>query len=343
MKESNISWLLDYFRGKNTGKDESAVADLFSDDSKTNELKDLLSKQFYQLMSEKEAPEKDLDHILYRIHYNINTSGKKEKESRNKSILKWSYRIAVMIALPILIYLGVRNLSDYKELDSSYAEIHAPAWTRTNFVLPDGSSVWLNSNSTIKYKINFKNERKVELTGEAFFDVLKDPKKPFTVNTENLTVKVHGTKFNVASWQNENITEVVLEEGKIELAAKNSDSSFVMKPGELALFNHKERSFRKEVVESNKYVSWTEGKLVFRNDPLDVVGRRLGRWYNADVEVTGAFKGNFGLRATFVDESLEEILDILRDNFKIKYAIQDQGIGPDGTYGKRKVKLIYEE
>ncbi len=346
MKEGNINWLLDYFRGKSTDKDESDVVRLFTDENRTEELKDLLSKQFYQLMWEKDTHEKNLDHILYKIHYNINSSDALVRGKKIRSILTLALKVAVIVTLPLLVYLGFRSYSRHIQPDNTLAEIHAPAWTRTSFLLPDGSTVWLNSNSTLKYRMNFRNDRHVELSGEAFFDVVTDAKRPFTVNTSDITIKVHGTKFNVASWGDENTTEIVLENGKIELAAKGSDSSersFILNPGELALYNHAKKEFTTETVETSKFISWTEGKLVFRNDPLDVVGRRLGRWYNAEVEVSGSFNGNFGLRATFVDESLEEILDILRDNFDINYLIENQGLRPDGTYGKRKVKLIYNE
>lgn len=340
MKESNTGWLLDYFRGKDVTKNEPLVNELFCDDSRKEELKKLLSVQFHELISEPNAPEKDLDHILYRIHYSINSSSAGQPvKSRRTQFLIWSARVAAMIILPLLIFWAARGFIRYEEFDNAVAEIHAPAWTRTSFTLPDGSTGWLNSNSTLKYKVNFRKERHVELTGEAFFDVQKDSKNPFTVDAGDVSVKVHGTKFNVSSWEDENNIEVVLSEGIIELISDDSDSSFILKPHELALYDRKGGSFTTAEVESNKYLSWTEGKLVFRNDPLDVVGRRLERWYNVDVEISGSFADDFRLRATFVDESLEEVLDWLSKSLNIAYSVEEKEMSSDNTYGRKKVKL----
>ncbi|HLN54950.1 MAG TPA: FecR family protein [Bacteroidales bacterium] len=344
MKESDISWLKDYFCVKNSGKDMSEVVKLFCDDKRKEELREYLSSQFNDFNpSENDVPERNLDHILYKIHYNINSSGLKNRDSRKSVFLRWTYRVAAILLLPLLIFWGMRGYRNYYDFNNSYAEIHSPAWTRTSFMLPDGTSGWLNSNSSLKYKVNFKNERHVELSGEAFFDVETDKKKPFTVDAGDISVMVHGTRFNVASWDDEDNIEVVLEEGEIEVTSKLSDSSFMMKPNEMVLYDRSGESFTKELVESHKYLSWTVGKLFFRNDPIEVVERRLERWYNIDVEVVGSVENEFRLRATFVDESLEEVLEILKKSLKIEYSIEQRGLSPDDTYGKKKVKIFINE
>jgi ferric-dicitrate binding protein FerR (iron transport regulator) len=98
-----------------------------------------------------------------------------------------------------------------------------------------------------------------------------------------------------------------------------------------------DKDFITEVVQPQKYLSWTEGKLVFRNDPLDVVARRLERWYNIDVEVKGNITEDLRLRATFIGEGLEEVLGLLKRSLPINYIIQNGDLRPDESYSKKKV------
>ena len=219
----------------------------------------------------------------------------------------------------------------------TWVEIKAPAWTRAQFSLPDGTTGWLNSNSSIKYNGNFIADRQVTLKGEAFFDVFKDKKRPFIVNTNEVFVKVLGTRFNIASYENEKNIEVVLEEGKLVFNCKEMNKSYIMNPNDLVIYDKTLKDFSIEIVQPQKYLSWTEGKLVFRNDPLDVIARRLERWYNIDVEVNVAYTEDIRLRATFIDESLEEVLSLLKRSLPINYRIENRNLKPDDIYAKKKV------
>jgi ferric-dicitrate binding protein FerR (iron transport regulator) len=219
----------------------------------------------------------------------------------------------------------------------AWVEIKAPAWTRTQFSLPDGTTGWLNSNSSVKYNGNFNADRQVTLKGEAFFDVFKDKKRPFIVNTSEINVKVLGTRFNIASYENEKYVEVVLEEGKLIFNNKEMNKSYIMNPNDLVIYDKTLVEFSTEVVQPQKYLSWTNGKLVFRNDPLDVIARRLERWYNIDVEVDVSSTEDFRWHATFIDEGLEEVLNLLKRSLPIDYRIENGSLKPDGIYAKKKV------
>lgn len=339
MKENDLQWLSEYFSEDKPAEDSSRITRLFCDEDNKNELRKILQRQFSEILSDKDEPSKNLDHILFRIHYNINTSVQK-KEYPRTLFLKWTFRVAAAILLPLLVFWGIKGKIYDSYRISSYAEIHAPAWTRTSFILPDGTSGWLNSKSSIRYNVDFKRNRNVELTGEAFFDVETDPKNTFTVNAGEISVKVHGTRFNIASWENEDNIEVVLEEGKIELSRLHADSSIFLGPNELAVYSRQGKDFSREVVETGKYISWTEGKLVFRNDPPSVIERRLERWYDVDIEVVGSPDQDFRLRATFVDESLEDVLGILKKSMGFDFTIGKQVMDPNNTYEKRKVTIF---
>ena len=326
-----------FFKGKYSDKDITYVDEVFCDNDNEKELKCLLSRQFNELLPEEDFDNKDLDHILHRIHYDINTRLSTQKTWSFDNIVKWTLRTAVAIVLPLIIFGGIQILNEDHSKNEAWVEIKAPAWTRAQFSLPDGTIGWLNSNSSVKYNGNFNSDRQVTLKGEAFFDVFKDNKRPFRVNTNEVTVKVLGTRFNIASYENEKNVEVVLEEGKLVFNNKEMNKAYLMSPNELVTYDKALSDISTEVVQPQKYLSWTEGKLVFRNDPLDVIARRLERWYNIDVEVNGGVDKDLRLRATFIDENLEEVLDLLKRSLPIVYRIEDRNLLPNGIYPKKKV------
>jgi transmembrane sensor len=326
-----------FFKGDYSDNDSFYVDEIFCDDTKENELKNYLSRQFYGLLPEDDLEKRNLDHILYRIHYDINTRLSEQKSLTFDRVIKRTLRIAGIIILPLLLFIGIQTYREAGLKKETWVEIKAPAWTRAQFSLPDGTTGWLNSNSSVKYRGDFSSDREITLKGEAYFDVYKDQKQPFIVKTDEISVKVAGTRFNIASYENEKNVEVVLEEGKLIFNDKELTKSYTMDPNDLVTYDKTQMDFTTEVVQPQKYLSWTEGKLVFRNDPLDVIARRLERWYNIDIEINGNLTEDLRLRATFIGEGLEEVLGLLKRSLPIDFKIENGDLKPDETYTKKKV------
>jgi hypothetical protein len=333
----NKEKIIQYFKSKNSDEDASYINKVFCDDEKEQDLKSLLSGQFDELLTEGDSVKKNLDHILYKIHYEINSKLSAQKTRKFDTILKWTQRLASIIVLPIVIFIGIHMYKESNLRNEAWVEIKSPAWSKVQFCLPDGTKGWLNSNSSIKYNGNFSTNRQLALKGEAFFDVFKDKNSPFIVTANDISVKVLGTRFNITSYENEKNIEVVLEEGKLVFLNKAKNKSYTMKPNDLVIYDKTHKDFTTEVVQSHKYVSWIEGKLIFRNDPLDVVANKLERWYNIDVDVNVSLAENLRLRATFIDESLEEVLDLMKRSLPIDYRIENGSLKTDGTFTKKKV------
>jgi len=331
-----------FYKGDFSEDDESYVNEIFNNESQEEKLKSYLSTQFSELLTEDNQFNISLDHLLYRLHYEINTKFFSNRQVRMNGIVMWSLRLAGIVLLPIMVLIGIYMFGNKPNQESTWVEIHAPAWTRAQFTLPDGTTGWLNSNSSIKYNGNFLSDRNVALNGEAFFDVLKKTDSPFTVNANDVILKVLGTRFNVASYENENNIEVVLEEGKLIFNNKEMDISYTMTPNEMVTYNKALGEYTTDVVQPSKYIAWTEGKLVFRNDPLDNIARRLERWYNIEVSIRGNFNNDIGLRATFIDKELEEVLELLRQTIPIRYQIEYGEVLEDDIYSTKKV-IIYPE
>lgn len=334
--------IIRFFRGEYSEADASYVDEVFCDNNCDKELKGLLSRQFAELLPNDDTSSKNLDHILYRINYDINTKYSSERPWSFGNIIKMSFRIAGVIMLPLVIFIAINTHNHTYLKKESWVEIKSPAWTRVKFSLPDGTTGWLNSSSSVKYNGNFTNDRRITLEGEAFFDVMKDEKRPFVVSTNEIVVKALGTRFNIASYSNEKSVEVVLEEGKLLFNDKEMDKSILMKPNDLVTFDKTLKDISTSVVQPHKYMCWTEGKLVFRNDPLDVIARRLERWYNIDVEVNVNSDEDLRWRATFIDEGLEEVLVLLKRSLQINYRIENRDINPDGTFPKKKVVITFK-
>jgi ferric-dicitrate binding protein FerR (iron transport regulator) len=326
-----------FFKGKYSDNDTPYVDEVFCDTDKGDELRCLLSRQFDELKADDDSDKKNLDHILYRIHYDINTRLSERNIWSFDNIIKWTLRIAGVLILPLIVFFEVQTHKETYLKKETWVEIKAPAWTRAQFSLPDGTTGWLNSNSSVKYNGNFIADRQVALNGEAFFDVFKDKRRPFKVNTNEVNVTVLGTRFNIASYENEKNVEVVLEEGKLLFNNREMNKSFTMNPNDLLIYDKPGKDFSTEVVQPHKYLSWTEGKLVFRNDPLDVIARRLERWYNIDVEVDFISSEDLRLRATFIDENLEQVLNLLKRSLHVSYKIENGYIQTDGVFRKTKV------
>jgi ferric-dicitrate binding protein FerR (iron transport regulator) len=312
---------------------------IFTDDTKEPELKKILEEQFNEMKEGNDPDDKNLDHIFYRIYYNITSKNAAKKSVNLNTFIKWTYRIAGIIFIPVAIFLGIQLYQANSAKNNYLVEIKAPAWTRAQFSLPDGTTGWLNSNSTISYKGSFINKRTVLLNGEAFFNVAKDPRKPFVVQTREVDVKVLGTKFNIASYINENNVEVVLEEGKLVFTDKTNHKSYTMKPNDLVVYNKKDKKYAITKVLPAKYTSWKEGKLVFRNDPVDVVVRRLERWYNVLIVNNVSLSEDLRWRATFEDEDIEKVLDLMKRTLPIDYEIEGPAVDTYDTYVKKKITI----
>ena len=210
---------------------------------------------------------------------------------------------------------------------------------RTKFQLPDGSTGYLNSGSRLKYPAQFIGERKVELVGEAFFDVVHNAEIPFHVNTRNLDIKVLGTTFNVIANEDEQTEEIVLQTGSVDVSSLTGKQLAVLSPNEQLILDIGKRTFTKNEIEASQYTTWKEGKLVFRNENMQQVARRLSRWYNAEVVVDDHLLDNYTFHATFIDEPLDEVLKLLSITTPLSFNEEKRKSDTEGVFQKRKIVL----
>jgi ferric-dicitrate binding protein FerR (iron transport regulator) len=250
--------------------------------------------------------------------------------------------IPVLVA-SLLFYFQNYSFRNIK----SYSEIHSPYGTRTTFYLSDGSTGWLNGGSSLKFPTQFGGKvRDVKLTGEAYFNVIPNHKKPFVVSTDNIDVKVFGTSFNVMAYADEQITEVTLESGQVEVFKKTNNiikSIGILKPNESCIYNFRSDSSKILSINSTEKLSWLDGKLTFKYEPFEEVVRKINRWYNVNIVIKDELLNSYIYYGTFKDETLEEVLRLLQFTAPIRYKDIERERKQDGTFEKRKIEIYYKK
>jgi len=196
---------------------------------------------------------------------------------------------------------------------------------------------WLNSGSELSYPVVFNSrERRVHLTGEAYFQVAKS-NVPFFVNSLGPEIKVYGTEFNVNSYDNEDLVTVALAEGKVSLNLDGKEEFIT--PGQVSVFDKKSKRMVIEATDVATYSSWRKGKYIFRNTTLSAIVRILQRQHNVTINLLTPEVGNYHYNATINNESLEQFLQLLSISAPIKYNYKRKEIRTDGTYVPDNIEI----
>jgi ferric-dicitrate binding protein FerR (iron transport regulator) len=305
-------------------------------------------KSIDELKNQETQP--SLDKVLERIHNQISLQEKAVANvpDRKKKFLAFFSKAAAILILPLLAYSAYLT---YKTPVKSLIKPAAVVWQtvktsagmQTDFILPDGSHVWLNSGSILEYPVAFANNiRQVKLTGEAFFDVKKDPSHPFIVNAGKLNIEVKGTRFNVCSYLNEPNSEITLESGSVRLFEGNYEDKktmALMKPGERARLDNSKNTLSVSAVDVEKHTAWKEGQLIFRDDTMDEVVTKLNRKFNVNIILQDPELKEYVYTATFEDESLAQILGLLKISAPVSYVIYKPKQLADHSFSKQKIVI----
>lgn len=201
-----------------------------------------------------------------------------------------------------------------------YNTLSNPRGSRViNMVLADGSKVWLNAASSLTYPVSFhSHERKVSVTGEAYFEVFHDASKPFIVNNGSTNIKVLGTHFNVNAFEdNDNDIKVALLEGSVKI--NNGHASGLLKPGQEASVSNEIKI--EDDIDMDKVMAWKNGYFGFDNASLQSVLKQISRWYDVDVIYAGSNQSRSFVGELQRDLNLSEILKILERN-KVKFSLE---------------------
>jgi len=253
-----------------------------------------------------------------------------QKEHRMKSrfsvsrMLKVYQKIAAFLLIPI-IGLGILYwVSQSDQSAGQYTETIAPRGQKSQIVLADGTKVWLNSDTKIRYPGNFsKNQRDVYLDGEAFFEVSKNKRQPFVVHTSGVNVKVLGTKFNVKAYADENQIETSLFEGKVNLLMNNSSDEIIekeVKPGQSFVYSKTDRQLVLNRFPQDEINGWKKNQLIFKDDTFGKLVRKIERWYNVELVYDEKLFNDRRLTVELYEgERLDRLMEIISLALSVNY------------------------
>ncbi len=299
---------LRYFRGKSTYEDEMSVRKALSEGR--------LSMEDFRNM-EKDWCDSEMP-----------TAGQRMSFARLKGRITarlWK-RLLLRISIPAaaaVILIGVSLLNFFNDKENAVSSFSTAYLETKLVVLPDSSKVWLNSATTLTYDSDFnKKDREVTLSGEAFFDVSKNPSKPFIVKMDDASITVKGTSFNVSAYNGENGIQTALLTGQIQF--QTGKDYIYLSPGEVISYNRIDRSMSKSRRDVSQYLSWLDGKLDCESVTLDWLFSRLTSLYGIPVRYNPVKYRNKTFRVILdTRESIDDVLGALAVIVPISWTWQD--------------------
>ncbi len=250
---------------------------------------------------------------------------------RSKSTTFWLKPFLKIAAILVLgLFLGALLNSIITKMNPVYYAAHSPRGSVSELQLPDGSTIFLNSDSKIKYSVEGTDKiREVFLEGEAWFHVEKNDKKPFVVHTPFYNVKVTGTQFNVKAYPADDNVTTTLEEGQVIISPSEMQlftGDIILKPGQQMVYNINTKILNINKVRTNWYTSWKDNKLIFVNMSFRELITVLERKYGVDIEVENNAILDYHFDGTIKNETIIEVLEIIKKTLPIRYEIIDQKI-----------------
>lgn len=283
------------------------------------------------------------------------------KKIRSHSVFKstpnWKINIAIQVAAVLIlsvifsgVYVSFSDDSKRQIFSNStsvpvYHEIKAAFGTQAKVELGDGTVVFLNSGSKLRFPQTFDNQeqRKVFLDGEGYFSVTKNSDSPFVVQVHQLNIKVLGTTFNIEAYNDNPLVNIALIEGRVllqEQSERGSRDLMQLLPNQVATLNKTNNKLSRMIVaDLYKYTAWINGRIVFYDDPIETVVNKLAKWYNVDIVITDKRLENYRFTGTFIDESLEQVLNVLSLTSPMTYEIKSSVKQADHSMSKRKIIL----
>ncbi|WP_057936701.1 FecR family protein [Algoriphagus resistens] len=324
----------DFFEG-NLTKEE---AQEFLDFLESKEAEEFLTADMIQLWSDKlKSGEYNWDNkaLWEKLNHNKSNYARPyvQRDSiRKRNWLPWTRAAAVFIAIGLSTLFFV-NRDKYKAdqeqellLDTKLITHYNPAGKKTRITLPDGSTVFLNSESKLVYPADFQRDRSVSLEGEGFFEVTKDTEHPFKVESNGIVTTALGTSFNISTFEPDDKVAVTLLTGKVELRQKGKGKAIQLIPGEESVLSKFDENLNKKTVDALDMILWTQGVLKLNDTGFDQLTAILERWYDVEITVQGSGTKLLA-RGTFdSNESLRNVLTVLGESMNFSYELNDKKV-----------------
>lgn len=215
-----------------------------------------------------------------------------------------------------------------KDLPENYSTLSVPKGGEYQLVLCDGSKIWLNSDSRLRFPDRFGgDQRVVYLEGEAYFEVAHNARKPFIVSVRNMKVEVLGTKFDIKAYKEDGIIYTTLLSGSVKTSNLHSGQSVILHPNEQCLFDTTRHLLQKRTVDAATFIGWKEGRFIFENEPLEEIMKQLSRWYNVEVTYQSPELANYRFTGnTGRFDQISSLLRMIEKTYPISFSINGNSI-----------------
>ncbi|ERM84667.1 hypothetical protein P872_23445 [Rhodonellum psychrophilum GCM71 = DSM 17998] len=257
----------------------------------------------------------------------------RHKDESNKKRKKHFWRgiaasFLLVLASTAFFWFQIKN-QDFSEVEPKEVFVlhEAPAGVKTTIALPDGSKVFLNSGSSLRYVKNLEGDvRLLTLRGEAFFDVAKDTLRPFVVKTNQLSTTALGTSFNIKAYSDHVISISLLTGSVFVNNDSNSDFQVRLAPGEGVFANTETNDWRKEQFDPEEIIAWMNKTLIFNDTPMSEAILKLENWFGVKIEIQNPIPKSLTVSGKFKDENLKNILEGLSYGSRFSYSIEGKEI-----------------
>ncbi len=316
--------LLLRFLKKETSEAENNEIFHWISDSEENRAEFRKIHQIYHLSKLKQdEAEIDIERAWNRIYSKI------PHRENKPAIIQMNIFWKVAASVAVILALGFGTLWSFEHFSykakTTMVQIEAPTGEKSKIVLADGTHVWLNSQTILKY--NVMEPRKVTLEGEAYFEVEKDRAHPFEVATAcGMKVVVLGTKFNLRSFKDESNVETTLEEGKVKITGISSKQPIILKPGQQANYDTRNNKLLIRSVSAGIYSLWKNNELRFVDVSFADLVVSIERWYGVEIILDPTIRDTDRFTMTVKTESLRELLNMMQLTSKFDYEINGKKV-----------------
>lgn len=334
-KEINESDLFRYVNHELTGQERIEVEEWIN----LSEENRKIAKNYYELsfavkslkVIKSSAPQKALEKVNQRI-----------KEKQLRKLYLFVQRVAVILLLPLLCLSGYLLLQSGTKTPVFYLEARMTPGMIGSTVLPDGTKVWLNSSSYLKYPNYFSGQtREVTLDGEAYFQVTENAEKPFIVHTGNSSVKVLGTEFNMDAYSTNGFITTTLVEGSVEFSYPNENDtpgSVIIKPDEQIFYDKKTSQTEVRETYVPKDIAWKNGQIILKDTPLSDILWILSKRFNVEFTINDPAFYKYSFTGVFTNQQVERVLEHFKRSSGIRYNINYE-LDQDGEITSSQIEL----
>jgi ferric-dicitrate binding protein FerR (iron transport regulator) len=318
LKENEIdgTLLLKYLNGTANPEEQSNVDTWLAEDTANSDTLLQVARIYHAQRTRQRIRERNTDRALDLVNHRMG-------QRLRRIVIR---RLAVAASLFIGL-LGIGSMFwQNRQVESlpQMITVNTNAGMRSQLTLPDSTVVFLNAGSTLLYPSQYdKNERRVQLSGEAYFKVTHNTRQPFVVSAadDKMSIRVLGTAFNVQTYEKDSLAQIALIEGSVQVSIQGQKGNVQLTPSNMLTYDMKSDKVSVKKINTDQVTAWMDGRLIFKDTPIPEVLRQLNHFYSVDFDVQDTVISGYTFTGTFENRPLFQIMDYLKISSKIEYTM----------------------